>query len=121
MFEVIVRDKFSAAHRIENYAGNCASLHGHNWTVEVVFGVSALDELGMALDFRVAKGILRSLLAELDHSFLNENSVLGGKNPTVEQLALHFYNRASCEAPSSMRVASVTVWEADNAGVRYYE
>jgi len=121
MFEIIVRDKFSAAHRIENYPGNCASLHGHNWTVELVFSSCELDELGMAMDFRSAKSILRALIAELDHTFLNENSILCGKNPTAEQLAVHFYKRAVEEAPAQTKVSSVTVWEADNAGVRYCE
>ena len=119
MFEVIVRDKFAAAHRIENYAGDCASLHGHNWTVEVNFVASVLDELGMAMDLRLAKGILRSVIAELDHTILNENRFLGGMNPTAEQLAVYFHDRVSGMVPASIRVSAVTVWEADNAGIRY--
>ena len=40
MYEVIVRDHFSAAHQLRNYGGMCENLHGHNWKIEVI--VSAL-------------------------------------------------------------------------------
>ncbi|RKZ26792.1 6-carboxytetrahydropterin synthase QueD, partial [bacterium] len=28
MFEIIVEEHFSAAHRIEGYSGSCSNLHG---------------------------------------------------------------------------------------------
>src|SRR5512141_1368611 len=35
IFEVSVETNFSAAHALRGYQGDCARLHGHNWTVRV--------------------------------------------------------------------------------------
>ncbi|RKZ35016.1 6-carboxytetrahydropterin synthase QueD [bacterium] len=132
MFELTIRRRFSAAHQIEGYPGNCSNLHGHNWLVEVRVGVNTLDELGMAFDFRKIKEILDTVLNKLDHTNLNENPLLNGKNPTAEMLAITIYTelkenltRLMETEPNGkstdMQILSVDVWESDNAGVRYSE
>ena len=55
MYEVMVKLTFSAAHRVEDYPGNCERLHGHNWVVEVFARTEQLDGLGMVVDFRKLK------------------------------------------------------------------
>ena len=53
MFELDIRREFSAAHQLKGYNGDCSNLHGHNWTVEVFIRSEHLDEVGIALDFKV--------------------------------------------------------------------
>ncbi len=59
---------FAAAHFI-TFAGQCERLHGHNYRVAVeVYG--PLDANHYVVDFVALAGIVRQLLAELDHHVL---------------------------------------------------
>ena len=120
MFEVIVREKFCAAHQIEGYRGKCSELHGHNWIMEIRFQINKLDGLGMSLDFANAKELLREVVGSLDHSFLNKNPLLAGENPTAERLVIVIYNLVSAKTPADIKIASVTIWESDNSAVTYF-
>jgi len=111
MYEIIIKDKFSAAHFLPNYAGDCAKMHGHTWEVEVKLRYSELID-GMAIDFRDAKNMLHDILP--DHMNLNE---FYDFNPTAENIAKEIYDRV---LSYSDRVHSVTIWESDTAGVTYY-
>jgi 6-pyruvoyltetrahydropterin/6-carboxytetrahydropterin synthase len=39
------------AHRQHRHEGHCSFLHGHNWSVEIEFACSQLDERGFVVDF----------------------------------------------------------------------
>ena len=121
MFEIIVKDKFSAAHRIEGYTGECARMHGHNWIVELSLGVESLNKLGMALDFAECKRILSKIIEKLDHSVLNENPVLCDKNPTAETISEFIFLEVRKQVPPKISVLSVTVWESEKSGIKYYQ
>ena len=95
MFELTVESAFEAAHRIENYPGKCARLHGHNWTVEAVVAGTELNELGILIDFKVLKAELNKVLDELDHRYLNELETFAKKNPTAENLAKEIFEKLS--------------------------
>lgn len=85
---------FSAAHRLDNYEGKCAKLHGHTWKISV-WARGEQKQLGMngiLWDF----GNIRQLIAELDHKELNQ--VLPA-NPTAENLALFAYNYFNSKNP----------------------
>jgi len=71
----------SAAHRLPDYVGPCASLHGHNWKVTVVCGADELDEQGMVVDFAEIKKVVKLF----DHESLNKFL----QQPTAENIAQH--------------------------------
>jgi len=119
MFEIIVEEHFSAAHRIEGYSGSCSNLHGHNWLVQMCLRAKNLNEIGMALDFRRAKKLLRKVLEKLDHTFLNDNQFLKGENPTAERIAKAIFDEISLEVEDGIEVAHITVWESNSTAVRY--
>jgi len=121
MFEIIVNDKFSAAHKIYDYPGHCANLHGHNWRIELRLKSDRLNKIQMAIDFTDAKKILHQIVEKFDHSDLNNNEILAGENPTAEVIAITIYNLIKKEIPSDVNIKSVTVWESENNGVLYYE
>jgi 6-pyruvoyl-tetrahydropterin synthase len=60
---------FSAAHFI-TLAGDYEPLHGHNYALHAELSGETMLEDSYLLDFGVAKSILRSLLAPLNHRFL---------------------------------------------------
>ncbi|MCX7830755.1 MAG: 6-carboxytetrahydropterin synthase, partial [Acidobacteria bacterium] len=82
MYELMVKLNFSAAHRVEDYPGNCERLHGHNWVVKIYAKKEELDNLGMVVDFRALKEKTKAVLSRLDHHFLNDVPPFDKINPT---------------------------------------
>ncbi|NLO74745.1 MAG: 6-carboxytetrahydropterin synthase QueD [candidate division WS1 bacterium] len=122
MFELTVERTFSAAHHLEDYAGPCARLHGHNYRVLATFRGEKLNVVNFVVDFSTLKQLCEQALAPLDHQCLNHLSVFSGSNPTAEALALYVYRELQrLAADQPVRVAAVTVYESDNAAVTYRE
>jgi 6-pyruvoyltetrahydropterin/6-carboxytetrahydropterin synthase len=60
--------EFDAAHRLMDYEGKCATLHGHRYKISVTVEVSCLDEIGMAVDFSEIKSSVGNYLkSTMDH------------------------------------------------------
>ena len=120
MYEIMVQDSFSAAHRLREYGGRCEDLHGHNWHVDVVVRAAQLDETGLAMDFHTLKEHTRKALSSLDHAFLNDIPPFQEANPSSENIAKHLFEeiaRSLAETPA--RVVRVNVWESDHACASY--
>ncbi len=119
MYELVVESEFAAAHCLREYQGACERLHGHNWRVELVVGSDRLDRLGMVMDFRDLKGVLRETLDRFDHHFLNDLPEFQTQNPTTENMARVIFEACATRLPPGVRVRSVGVWETARAGARY--
>lgn len=113
---------FASAHTLRGYPGECRRMHGHNWKLEVEISAQALDQQGMAMDFKIIKGHARELCAQLDHRYLNDIPPFDQINPTAENLAAFFYH-SLCEKLNNerARVSAITLWETERACVRYTE
>ena len=117
----IVTD-FASAHTLRDYPGACSRMHGHNWKVEVEVLASALDKVGMGIDFKEIKKATKQVTAELDHRYLNEIKPFDEINPTAENIAAYIYNGVSELVNNDrVQVTSVTLWETERACVRYEE
>lgn len=127
MYELIVRNRFAAAHALRDYEGPCARLHGHTWQVEVVVKGRHLDRRGMLVDFTDIKTSVKNILGELDHRNLNDLEPFshgGERNPTAENLARFIFNRlkAGIVTPDrDVQIAMVRVWESPDASAAYME
>ena len=121
MYRVKVIDRFSAAHQLEGYMGKCEGLHGHNWKVEVEVEGENLDEVGMLIDFRKMKELLRNVLEGLDHRMLNELEVFKEGNPSAELIAQYIYSQVKIDIPAEIFLVSVSVWESDDSQASYFE
>lgn len=65
------RVEWDAAHRVLGHDGKCRFLHGHRYAAEVTLAVSALDGLGMALDFGLVKLAVKGWVDEnWDHNVM---------------------------------------------------
>lgn len=102
MFTVSEVVRFCYGHRLLDYVGRCARIHGHNAKVEIVVGALHLDHRGFVCDFadleRVANAYVESMF---DHRLLlrhddpliprlleaDEDHVALAVNPTAENLA----------------------------------
>ena len=111
---------FASAHTLRGYPGNCARMHGHNWKVEVEVIAEELDEVGMAVDFKVVKNATKEISNQLDHQYLNDLEMFTKQNPTAENIAAYFYSELSKQLNNqTVRVYAVTLWETDRACARY--
>lgn len=122
MFEVRVEDDFAAAHFLRDYNGKCEALHGHNYKVFVHVRGDKLDQGGMLLDFSELKAALKKVLADLDHTNLNDNPFFD-QNPSAERIALYICQRVQSELDAQkkdIRLYSVDVFETDKNRATYY-
>src|SRR2546423_14123790 len=68
MYRVTREITFCYGHRLLNYDGKCRHLHGHNGKAVLTFETTALDNLGMVLDFSQIKQVVSKWIDEhLDH------------------------------------------------------
>ncbi len=107
-----VRDRFQAAHYLEEYQGKCEKIHGHSFKVEAEILVTKLDKAGLGIDFTEIKKALSGILP--DHTLLNE---IYPFNPSAENLSRQFYQ----ELKNRFQVVRVTVWESEDASATYSE
>ena len=95
MYEIEIRRTFSAAHQLKGYNGDCKNLHGHNYSVVVTMKSPELDSIGIAMDFKILKTEVDSLLQSYDHKNLSDLPDFADINPTSEVLARTIYRKLS--------------------------
>ncbi|TVQ98675.1 MAG: 6-carboxytetrahydropterin synthase QueD [Desulfovibrionales bacterium] len=123
IWRLTVNDHFSSAHQLRHYQGKCETLHGHNFTVQVQVQGRSLDpRLGIVMDFKELKALVKQVLAELDHRNLNEMPEFSEINPSSEHLARHIYHRLAPLLPApGVAMHSVSVAEGPNTIATYLE
>jgi 6-pyruvoyltetrahydropterin/6-carboxytetrahydropterin synthase len=120
MYDVTIKKTFSAAHVLKNIGGQCETLHGHNFVVEVTITGSQLNSEGVLVDFRVLKTWTDQVLSTLDHKYMNDIPYFSNVNPSSEQIAKYIFDRIDEQiAPLDLAVAEVTVWESESARASY--
>lgn len=126
------RFHFSAAHRLhaeqlsdaENAEifGKCNGVngHGHNYMLEVSVAGDVDPVTGMVMNGSALRTMVgENLLIHVDHKNLNlDVERLAGVNPTVENLALHFWQWLRASLPPHMRLI-VTLSETDSINATY--
>ena len=122
MYELEITKQFSGAHSLTGYPGDCRKLHGHNWQVTVYLQANKLDEIGIALDFKILKKELNEVIDRFDHVYLNDLAEFAGCNPTSENIARIIY----CELGQRLnddrvKVTKVSVEESPGSRASYFE
>jgi 6-pyruvoyltetrahydropterin/6-carboxytetrahydropterin synthase len=122
MYEIEIRRTFSAAHQLKGYNGDCKNLHGHNYSVVVTMQSPELDEIGIAMDFKILKSEVDALLKGFDHKNLSELPEFAEVNPTSEVLARTIYRKLSEKLNNgALKVYKVRIGESENSAITYYE
>jgi 6-pyruvoyltetrahydropterin/6-carboxytetrahydropterin synthase len=122
MYEVSIQTAFSSAHRLRNYQGDCEALHGHNWKVQVSVRAHKLNEIGLAIDFKILKKLTGEVLSRLDHACLNDLAPFDQVNPSSENIARVIFEQLKGRlAELGVSLAKISVWESDNAWASYCE
>lgn len=131
MYRVSKEIWFCYGHRLLNYNGKCANLHGHNGKAVITLEAANLDDLGMVVDFTRVKQLIGQWIdSYLDHKMilhkddplipdlmkLGEPFVVVTENPTAENIAKMIYEHAVSQ---NLPVVEVTLWETENSYATY--
>jgi 6-pyruvoyltetrahydropterin/6-carboxytetrahydropterin synthase len=116
MFELLRRYRFEAAHRLPRVSPEhrCFRLHGHTFVVEIAVRGPLDADKGWVTDYAAMDAVAAPLLAQLDHSYLNE--IDGLDNPTSEHLARWLWDRLTPVLPG---LQAITVAENPDAACTY--
>ncbi len=122
-WRLAVTDEFSASHQLRHFKGKCERLHGHNFGVKaVVEGQTLEPDTEILIDFGELKAHLKEVLADLDHTHLNELEYFKTRNPSSENLAQHIFQALQKSLThKNIRLASVTVSEKAGSSAAYLE
>ena len=121
VYEVTIKQSFSAAHMLNEIGDTCEKLHGHNFVVEISVCSIVLSEEGILIDFRILKQWADEILKEFDHKYLNDISYFKDTSPSSENIARYIYDRISEKVKKrNLDVSRVTIWESEDARASYY-
>jgi len=83
-------------HRLVDYDGRCAHLHGHSYLWEVTVEAQHLTQNGMVTDFKELKQAMNQVLDPLDHAMVlaPDDKLVTGK---TENGLLHTFNATNGE------------------------
>ncbi|HEX75955.1 MAG TPA: 6-carboxytetrahydropterin synthase QueD [Dehalococcoidia bacterium] len=119
MYRISVEQHFDAAHYLRDYHGKCESLHGHRFKVVVSLKATKLDDIGLAYDFVELKRYLSEVLAQFDHTCLNDVPPFDEINPSSENIAVTIYDQLKPCFSGGVSLSSVEVWESPQSCVTY--
>lgn len=131
-FRVCEEVRFIYGHRLMDYQGNCARIHGHNARVQIELGGDKLDHLGFVADFADIDRAARAWVERLDHRLVlreddpvipflkqaGEDFVTLPVNPSAENFARLLFEHLREQGHP---VTAVRFWETDTAVATYEE
>lgn len=127
MLSISKEISIACAHRLTNYVGPCANIHGHNYRVVVHFsGVN--EDNGMVKDFRFVKDMLMEeihdkydhalIIHDIDETLLDfaecerMKHVVFPHNPTAENMARVFFEIL---VKAGVTPYQIDVWETPSS------
>jgi len=120
MFELKVKTKFAAAHRLQMVSQKCENLHGHNWKIEAYVQGENLNSADVLMDFGDLKLYLRDIIETLDHTYLNELTLFDHNIPSSENIAKYIAKTLQKKITEpGIKVTKVSAWESDNSCATY--
>ncbi len=124
MYTVEVRDHVMIAHSIPGEVfGPAQKLHGATYVIDVCFMRKELDENDIVVDIGLALDVVKSTLAIINYSNLDEHAEFKGKRTTTEVVARWVFDKVKAAiaagklGPSAKGLArlKITLNESHNA------
>ena len=114
--EIYKEFRFEAAHRLPNVPSGhkCARLHGHSFNIRVYVDGPVDPHLGWVMDFADLKAVVKPLIEQLDHYYLND--IPGLENPTSEVIARWLFRELK---PLLPQLCHIVIKETCTSGCVY--
>ena len=104
---------FDAAHSLPEYEGKCRNIHGHTYRVDIVVEGDIDPDTRFVIDFADLKALLREVVEELDHRYINEII----DYPTAEYIALYIRDEMVKRLDKHLRIVSLRLYEGEDKWV----
>ena len=92
----------------------CGRMHGHSFKVEISVEGVVNPETGWVYAHAVISRAMKPLVADLDHSYLND--IPGLENPTIENMAAWFWQKLTPLCPG---LCEIVIHETPSARCVY--
>jgi 6-pyruvoyltetrahydropterin/6-carboxytetrahydropterin synthase len=99
--------QFPAGHK-------CRNVHGHSFKITISVRGPVDEASGIFYDHAAISDVMKPLVAQLDHAYLNE--IPGLENPTIENMARWFWDRLHTQLPG---LYEITLHETPRARCTY--
>jgi len=131
MLYITRREHFSSSHTLNNKLlsdeengqlfGKCNSFHGHNYYLEITIKGETDIKSGYVMDLKKLKDILHEkIINKVDHKFLNDVDLFKDINPTIENMAIVFWNELKdILKGEKYSLYSVKIYETEKNSVIY--
>lgn len=134
--------RYEGAHALPGYDGKCCNIHGHSYTLFVTVkgeplcnGEGNPAKEGMAVDFKVLKGIVEeNIINKFDHALVLRkgtplaadldaeypNVILTDFQPTSENLITWFAQILKEKLPAEVGLFSLRLYETASSYVEWF-
>ncbi len=121
MYEVSVKNEFTATHAILLPDGSFEKPHEHNWVFTAYFRSNELDQpQGIVIDFVEVARAMKSIAAELNGTNLDSMDEFDKKGASAERVAEVLANRLQARLNGGYKLYKVTVTETRDCCASYY-
>ena len=95
---------FDSAHALPYVPDDhkCKRVHGHTYRLKVLIEGDLDPKLAWVMDFALIKDVIKPIIDEVDHRYLND--VEGLENPTCEVLCIWIWDRIISKIPGLKRL-----------------
>jgi 6-pyruvoyltetrahydropterin/6-carboxytetrahydropterin synthase len=117
MIIIISKDfDFESAQSLPQFpAGHkCRNVHGHSFKITISIRGTVDEASGIFCDHAVISDVMRPIVAQLDHAYLND--IVGLENPTIENMARWFWEKLAPQLPG---LYEITLYETPRARCTY--
>ena len=116
MMEIFKEFTFDSAHSLPMLpeTHKCHNVHGHTYIVRIYVKGKLDDKLGWVMDFGDIKKVVKPVIDQLDHKFLND--IEGLENSTSEILVKWIWKKLKVDLPL---LSKIIVQETPSSGVVY--
>ena len=121
MYEIQIERLFRAGHSLRLYDGAMEPVHEHDWLTVVRLQAAKLDAIEVVMDFHELEKIVAQALSPLEGRVLNELEIFRGVNTSAERVVEHIYKAIAPRLPRGVKLARVTVTEAEGCRASYWE
>ena len=125
MYQVGIRNKFTAGHFLVGDFAEETRPHQHEYQVEWICSTNVLDENGFSVNIAVMEEELEKLTAGMRGRLLNDLDFFKNRQVSVENMA-HYMHTELLEALKakgfsleSIREFQVKIWESETAWAAY--
>ncbi len=107
---------FDSAHSLPHVPDGhkCKAIHGHTYRLKVIIEGELDPHLGWVMDFSELKNVVKPVIDQIDHKYMNE--LEGLENPTCEAIATWLWVRIK---PGLPLLKEIVLHETPSSGTVY--